>query len=112
MAPPDWGRRVARQAAAGRGWSVFAESIRGEGTEARRAWRGRYVRRAIALDAAVALVSGVATYPLWFGLVTSDPRPPFWSVVVVPAVWVPAMLVARAYEERFLWVGVEEYRRV
>jgi exopolysaccharide biosynthesis polyprenyl glycosylphosphotransferase len=30
----------------------------------------------------------------------------------VPVIWVGAMLVARSYEERFLWVGPEEFRRI
>jgi exopolysaccharide biosynthesis polyprenyl glycosylphosphotransferase len=32
--------------------------------------------------------------------------------VVLPVLWLGAMLVARAYEQRFLWIGAEEFRRV
>jgi len=39
-------------------------------------------------------------------------RASIWVVVLLPLVWVGAMLVARSYEERFLWVGPEEFRRV
>ncbi len=35
-----------------------------------------------------------------------------WAVLLLPVVWVVIMLVARSYEERFLWVGPEEFRRV
>jgi exopolysaccharide biosynthesis polyprenyl glycosylphosphotransferase len=35
-----------------------------------------------------------------------------WVILLLPLVWVAAMLVARSYEERFLWVGPEEFRRV
>jgi exopolysaccharide biosynthesis polyprenyl glycosylphosphotransferase len=35
-----------------------------------------------------------------------------WMALAMPFVWVLAMLVARSYEERFLWVGPEEFRRV
>ncbi|MGY1652047.1 sugar transferase [Geodermatophilus sp. SYSU D01119] len=95
------------------GWELFAPGLRGEGTAARRAWRARYVRRTAVLDAAAAAVAAGAGYLLWFDVFAAEgPRPPGWSVLVLPLVWVPVMLLARAYEERFLWIGVEEYRRV
>ena len=33
-------------------------------------------------------------------------------VLLFPVVWVAVMLVARSYEQRFLWIGAEEFRRV
>ncbi|HEX2073704.1 MAG TPA: sugar transferase [Geodermatophilus sp.] len=38
--------------------------------------------------------------------------PSVWVSAALPVVWVLAMLVSRSYEERFLWVGPEEFRRV
>ena len=35
-----------------------------------------------------------------------------WPVVLLPLVWVAAMAIGRTYEQRFLWVGAEEFRRV
>ncbi len=35
-----------------------------------------------------------------------------WSVLVLPAVWAVVLLTVRVYEQRFLWVGPEEFRRV
>ncbi|WP_171058064.1 hypothetical protein [Modestobacter altitudinis] len=32
--------------------------------------------------------------------------------MLLPVLWLPAMVVSRTYEKRFLWVRVEEYRRV
>ena len=92
-----------------------AARLRGEGTAARRAWRSRYVRRLVALDVASAIAAGVLgqiaeTQPvsgsmnLLGSLLT--------VLVVFPLLWAGAMLVARAYEERFLWIGAEEFRRV
>ncbi|MCF6508458.1 sugar transferase [Blastococcus sp. MG754426] len=92
-----------------------AARLRGEGTAARRAWRSRYVRRLVALDVASAIAAGVLgqiaeTQPvsgsmdLVGSLVT--------VLVIFPLLWAGAMLVARAYEERFLWIGAEEFRRV
>jgi exopolysaccharide biosynthesis polyprenyl glycosylphosphotransferase len=96
------------------GWYRFADNLAGEGTAARRAWRSRYVRRAVVFDILCASVAGVVGYFFWFVWAGLDngPRPPFWIVGLLLLVWAPAMVVARTYEERFLWVGVEEYRRV
>jgi exopolysaccharide biosynthesis polyprenyl glycosylphosphotransferase len=55
----------------------------------------------------------VAGWFLWFDVISAvGPRPPLWEALLAPVVWLPAMLLARAYEQRFLWIGVEEYRRV
>jgi exopolysaccharide biosynthesis polyprenyl glycosylphosphotransferase len=95
------------------GWARFAPAIRGEGTGARRAWQSSYVRRAVVLDAVSAAAAAVASYYLWFGFgPAAQGQPPVWDVVALPLIWLPAMVVARAYEKRFLWIGVEEYRRV
>ncbi|NEM05949.1 sugar transferase [Geodermatophilus normandii] len=95
------------------GWSRFAGRLRGEGTTARRAWRGAYVRRTVVADAASAGIAGVVGYSLRFGSAPSEvTSASVWFAVLLPVVWVLAMLVGRAYEERFLWVGPEEFRRV
>ncbi|MGY1831692.1 sugar transferase [Geodermatophilus sp. SYSU D01180] len=96
----------------GRRWLWLAPRLRGEGTAARRAWRQSYVRRLVLLDAVAALLAGVVG-----SLVPEDgplmgPGASTSLVVALPLVWVGAMLVARTYEQRFLWVGPEEFRRV
>ncbi|WP_428978325.1 sugar transferase [Trujillonella endophytica] len=69
------------------------------------------MRRLIAGDLLCALVVAVLT--LWLG-----PDPAADSAVLpglallVPLVWLTAMSVARSYEQRFLWDGPEEFRRV
>jgi exopolysaccharide biosynthesis polyprenyl glycosylphosphotransferase len=97
-------------------WRLPAASrLRGEGTEARRAWRGTYVRRIVVLDVACAFVAAVLGYLARFGpdarTLTAE-HPSVWMVVLLPVLWVASMLVARTYEQRFLWVGAEEFRRV
>ena len=95
------------------GWSRFAPGIRGEGTTARRAWQSSYVRRTVVLDLICAVLAAVLAHTIWSGWnppAASDA--PLWEIAVLPLLWLPAMLVARTYEKRFLWVGVEEYRRV
>ncbi|MGY1661056.1 sugar transferase [Geodermatophilus sp. SYSU D00705] len=63
------------------------------------------------LDALSALIAGLVGYLLWFGWNGSG-SPAVVSVLVLPLLWLPAILLARGYEQRFLWIGVEEYRRV
>src|SRR3712207_6589480 len=90
---------------------VTRAHLRGAGTLARRAWRPAYVRRLVVGDAVIALVAAAVTS--WLA-----PRPavggtPFPGLaLLVPLVWVAAMTLARSYEQRFLWVGPEEFRRV
>jgi exopolysaccharide biosynthesis polyprenyl glycosylphosphotransferase len=89
--------------------------LRGEGTEARRAWRATYVRRLVALDVLVAVVAGVFGQLAEVGPVSlsvSSETSPVWATFVLPVLWIGSMLAARAYEERFLWIGAEEFRRV
>jgi exopolysaccharide biosynthesis polyprenyl glycosylphosphotransferase len=77
-------------------------------------WQAQYVRRIVLGDAACAAVAGAGGYLVRFGA-NAQFRPPSLPVVVavvLPLVWVAAMLVSRSYETRFLWVGSEEFRRI
>ncbi|MEI4273199.1 sugar transferase [Klenkia sp. LSe6-5] len=80
-------------------------------TEARRSWQTTYVRAVVLVDLLCALVSALVGYGVRFGPASLD-HVPFWVVVAFPLTWVAAMLVARSYEQRFLWLGAEEFRRV
>ncbi|MGK5110442.1 sugar transferase [Geodermatophilus sp. CPCC 205506] len=91
----------------------FTARLRGEGTVARRAWRGAYVRSIFAGDIASALTAAMTGYVVRFGPAGApEARVSLWVALVLPLVWVAAMLVARTYEQRFLWLGAEEFRRV
>jgi exopolysaccharide biosynthesis polyprenyl glycosylphosphotransferase len=91
----------------------YAGRFRGEGTVARRAWRGDYVRRIVVADIICAALAGSAGYLVRFGPENaSTPHASLWAAALLPVIWVGSMLVARSYEERFLWVGAEEFRRV
>jgi exopolysaccharide biosynthesis polyprenyl glycosylphosphotransferase len=98
--------------ASGRGWYAFTSRLRGEGTLARRAWRSQYVRATVVADAALAGLAGAVGYLVRFGPEVAALTGALWIALVLPLVWVGAMLVARTYEQRFLWVGAEEFRRV
>ena len=98
----------------GRGWASYAARFRGEGTIARRAWRTAYVRRTVVADAACAGLAAFLGYLGRFGPAQADDpgHASVWAIFLLPVIWVASMLVARSYEERFLWVGPEEFRRV
>ncbi|TFV90360.1 sugar transferase [Blastococcus sp. CT_GayMR16] len=106
-------RHIPQQRGRRASWS--AALLRGEGTEARRAWRANYVRRLVALDVLAALVAAFVAQAFEVGAATGSlvsAGSPLWSVLVLPVLWAGSMMAARAYEERFLWVGAEEFRRV
>ncbi|KGH46734.1 UDP-phosphate galactose phosphotransferase [Modestobacter caceresii] len=94
---------------------TFARSwLRGEGTVARRAWRAQYVRRIAFGDAAAAGAAATVGYLTRFGPagMSAGQQASVWMATILPVAWVTLMLVSRSYEERFLWVGPEEFRRV
>jgi exopolysaccharide biosynthesis polyprenyl glycosylphosphotransferase len=92
---------------------VAAFRLRGAGTEARRAWRAAYVRRIVAGDVLCPLVAALVGYAVRFGAETQPLRhASAWAIVAFPVIWVASMLQARSYEQRFLWIGAEEFRRV
>ncbi|SEL63799.1 Undecaprenyl-phosphate galactose phosphotransferase, WbaP/exopolysaccharide biosynthesis polyprenyl glycosylphosphotransferase [Blastococcus sp. DSM 46786] len=87
--------------------------LRGEGTEARRAWRTAYVRSIVLGDAVAAVLAATIGYFGRFGTdVDGAAQYSLWAALAMPAMWVAAMHIGRSYEERFLWVGAEEFRRV
>ncbi|WP_255362426.1 sugar transferase [Blastococcus aurantiacus] len=72
------------------------------------------MRRLVVTDALSALLAALAGFAVRFA--PADTAAPgyasVWTLALLPVVWVGAMVVARSYEERFLWVGPEEFRRV
>jgi exopolysaccharide biosynthesis polyprenyl glycosylphosphotransferase len=96
----------------GRTGQMLAPWVRGEGTVARRAWRFAYVRRAVAFDWLCAAVAAVVALLVRFGGDVTRPQVSFCMALALPFVWVLAMQIARSYEQRFLWAGPDEFRRV
>ena len=93
---------------------TVSPSLLGPSTEGRRAWRGRYVHRIAAGDALSIAVAGAVAYHVRFGADAHGVHREhlLLATLLLPAVWVAAMLISRSYEERFLWTGPEEFRRV
>jgi exopolysaccharide biosynthesis polyprenyl glycosylphosphotransferase len=69
-----------------------------------------YRRRAIATDAASAVLAGLLALGLRFG--GHAPWPYVLLTTLVPIAWIAATALQRGYEFRFLGTGPEEYRRV
>ena len=71
------------------------------------------MRRAVVFDWLCAALAAVVGILGRFGAeAVTHSHASMWMALAMPFVWVLAMLVARSYEERFLWVGPEEFRRV
>ncbi|WP_369140387.1 sugar transferase [Modestobacter versicolor] len=116
---PGGAHRVGNRTGAGSGGgggplSTWRPGTRGLGTEARRAWRSRYVRALVGVDLVCALVGAEIGYTIRFDTAVGQlaTTAPAWSVALLPLAWVVAMLLSRSYEDRFLWAGPEEFRRV
>jgi exopolysaccharide biosynthesis polyprenyl glycosylphosphotransferase len=83
------------------------------GTLTRSQWQDTYVRRIFVSDVGCAVLAALAGALVRFGPESSAATPASLSIAVaLPVVWAFAMVVARTYEERFLWEGPEEFRRV
>lgn len=80
---------------------------------ARPPWQRRYLLRVLASDIAVAAIAGLLAVQLRFG---GNFAIEGWSYALITAAlplgWAGALLVNHAYDDRFLYVGNEEYQRV
>ena len=64
-------------------------------------------------DAVCAAVAALLGYLGRFGTATGESsREALVFALVLPVVWLTALLIGRGYEQRFLWVGADEFRRV
>ncbi|WP_432561345.1 sugar transferase [Kineococcus sp. SYSU DK003] len=80
-------------------------------------WQREYVRTIVVADAVAALLGALAGWAVRFGDAplhtgTVSGLSVAWTMVLLPPVWVLAMLLFRAYEPRFLGVGSEEFQKV
>ncbi|MBM7785650.1 sugar transferase [Tenggerimyces flavus] len=75
-----------------------------------RAWERRYQRQLVALDLALVALAGWLAYVLRFGFEAELKHVAI--AVVLPFAWLVAMQAGRGYEQRYLYVGSDEYRRV
>jgi exopolysaccharide biosynthesis polyprenyl glycosylphosphotransferase len=77
-------------------------------------WERHYLRLVVLVDLAVILASTLLALHIRFGSAdhsVSGLSYPMLSVLLVP-IWLGALLIARAYEMRFLGTGADEFKRV
>lgn len=80
----------------------------------RSGWQSRYVVTLCLVDLLVGLASAAAALGLRFGPSTAEPynRGYLWITITLPLAWMVALTLNRAYEQRHLFVGNDEYARV
>ena len=91
--------------------SLLERPLRVERTGGRAsAWGQIYVSAVLAIDVMAALVGGTAGFLLRWG--TAGPSLALVLALLLPVAWVALLGGMRLYEERFLCIGSEEFRRV
>ncbi|TDC55976.1 sugar transferase [Actinomadura sp. KC345] len=76
-------------------------------------WSGSYRRLARFLDFISMLMAGVIAFVLRFPGVPTELNAPYVALtVVLPVVWLPTLMLCRAYQPRYVGVGYEEFHRV
>jgi exopolysaccharide biosynthesis polyprenyl glycosylphosphotransferase len=85
--------------------------------DGRRRPHDRHIRRyrttAVVIDLVAASVGAFVAQVGRFGIAPSDRALAYWwGSLALPILWVLAVLISRAYENRFLASSAEEYRRV
>jgi exopolysaccharide biosynthesis polyprenyl glycosylphosphotransferase len=79
----------------------------------RQRWERRYVRSLVLCDLFAGSAAGAVTFGLRFGdEVTTYNRAYLVLSTLLPVLLLLVLAVSRAYERRFLFVGVDEYQRV
>jgi exopolysaccharide biosynthesis polyprenyl glycosylphosphotransferase len=75
-------------------------------------WERRYCRAIVVADGIVALAAGCLAFLSRFGDMAGTNQQYLIASLLLPVGWIGAVLVARAYEARFLFVGPDEYQRI
>jgi exopolysaccharide biosynthesis polyprenyl glycosylphosphotransferase len=76
-------------------------------------WSRTYRRIARGLDFASMLMAGVIAFVLRFpGVPTELDAPYVVLTVALPVLWLPTLVLCRAYQPRYVGVGYEEFHRV
>jgi exopolysaccharide biosynthesis polyprenyl glycosylphosphotransferase len=80
-------------------------------TRGRGTWTRKYLQNVAVTDACCALAAGLLAFEVRFGG-TTNVAVYFWFAVSLPALWLVALLLAGAYDARFIGVGSDEFRRI
>ena len=77
-----------------------------------RAWTGAYLRQLVIVDVCSALAAGWLAFEARFGSADTNDSAYIWLVLALPALWLVALQLTGAYDERFIRVSSDEFRRV
>ena len=77
-----------------------------------RAWTGAYQRQLVILDVCAGLAAGFLAFDVRFGSTDTQDAAYIWLGLALPVLWVTALELAGGYDERFVGVGPDEFRRV
>ncbi len=76
------------------------------------AWTRTYLRQVAIADACCALAAGLVAFEVRFGGDTAGATAYFWLALSLPVLWLATLMLAGAYDARFIGVGTDEFRRV
>jgi exopolysaccharide biosynthesis polyprenyl glycosylphosphotransferase len=76
------------------------------------AWTSRYLRAAAAVDFVSALMAGFVAYEIRFDSQGYAPAAYLALSTLLPVLWVAAVALAGGYDQRFIGVGSDEFRRI
>jgi len=117
--PPQSGRVERGEGAAVSDHTALSGSWRTEravarlATQSRASWTSSYLRQAVAADAICGLAAGLLALGIRFGpLSDRDAGPYLLFSIMLPVLWLVAVGLAGGYDERFIGLGPDEFRRV
>ncbi|MGP7997896.1 MAG: sugar transferase [Streptosporangiaceae bacterium] len=76
------------------------------------AWTSRYLRVAAAADFAAALAAGFVAYEIRFDSQGYAPEVYLALTGLLPVLWVASVALAGGYDQRFIGVGSDEFRKI
>jgi exopolysaccharide biosynthesis polyprenyl glycosylphosphotransferase len=76
------------------------------------AWTGSYLRRTALADFLCAVAAGAIAYELRFDATSYRPAVYLGFTALLPILWIGALALAGGYDQRFIGVGSDEFRRV
>ncbi|HKR72126.1 MAG TPA: sugar transferase [Streptosporangiaceae bacterium] len=77
-----------------------------------RAWTSAYKRQLVILDVCSGLAAGWLAFEVRFGSTDTQDAPYIWLGLALPVLWLAALELAGAFDDRFVGVGTDEFRRV
>jgi exopolysaccharide biosynthesis polyprenyl glycosylphosphotransferase len=77
-----------------------------------RAWTATYRLQLVIVDICAALAAGWLAFEVRFGSTDTQDSAYIWLGLALPVLWLAALKLAGGYDERFVGVGSDEFRRV